>query len=283
MSAANFEDMDGTVKLTTPSSILPKVRVAAADSSLVLERGSTRGDLFAVEGAHPQAKVSANFLGRGRNSIRVSRSRVSQGQMMRSRSTWNPRGSTLTMLAHPTDWEPELFGKPEPDHDDPEIKGATCFADAKSDYMDEQFYNCMVLGEEDEKYGEILLNADKLTRGSFNILMPLRDHYLESQFEEIGIENIPKYRTAFYELIYSTPNLGNYTSGAVLTEELIRRPDKKFQRILKDNYLLIGRSIGAETSAARFAATAKEYYDLGCRFAVIRQDFSVISVIEAAR
>lgn len=32
-----------------------------------------------------------------------------------------------------------------------------------------------------------------------------------------------------------------------------------------------------------FEVIAKEYYDLGCRFAVIRQDFSVIGVIEAAR
>ena len=47
--------------------------------------------------------------------------------------------------------------------------------------------------------------------------------------------------------------------------------------------MIIGRRIDAKTSVEEFEAIAKEYYELGCRFAVIRQDFSVVGVIEAAR
>jgi len=53
-------------------------------------------------------------------------------------------------------------------------------------------------------------------------------------------------------MIYSTPNLGNYTTGAVLTDELIKRPDKKFQNILKDNYLVIGRRMDANLTVEQF-------------------------------
>ena len=73
--------------------------------------------------------------------------------------------------------------------------------------------------------------------------MPLRDDYLNEQLEELCLESNPENREKFYEMLYSTPNLGQYTSGAILTDELIRHPDKKFQQILKDNYLLVGRNI----------------------------------------
>jgi len=97
------------------------------------------------------------------------------------------------------------------------------------------------------------------------------------------MENNFKNREAFYELVYTTPNLGNYTSGAILTDELIRHPDQKFQKICKDNYLIIGRRIDSKTSVESYDQILKEYYDLGCRFVVIRQDFSMINTIEAAR
>lgn len=47
--------------------------------------------------------------------------------------------------------------------------------------------------------------------------------------------------------------------------------------------MIIGRRIDAQTSLEELETIAKEYYELGCRFAVIRQDFSVIGVIEAGR
>merc|ERR1712196_653603 len=97
-----------------------------------------------------------------------------------------------------------------------------------SGYLDDEFNKCLVTTSTDPKMGKILLNAEKLTKGNFNITVPLRDHYLEKQFKEMGMENNYDNRAAFYELIYSTPNLGNYTTGAVLTDELIKRPDKKF-------------------------------------------------------
>lgn len=141
----------------------------------------------------------------------------------------------------------------------------------------------MVSDQEDPKFSELLINTDKLTKNSFNITVPLRDFYLEKQFEEIGMVNNMRNREVFYELVYTTPNLGNYTSGAVLTDELIRRPDQKFQKILKENYLLIGRRIDAHTTLDKVKEILPEYYDLGCRFAVIRQDFSCINQIEASR
>ena len=47
--------------------------------------------------------------------------------------------------------------------------------------------------------------------------------------------------------------------------------------------MIIGRRIDAQTTLEDLETIAKEYYDLGCRFAVIRQDISHIGVIEASR
>lgn len=143
--------------------------------------------------------------------------------------------------------EDELYGKPQPDPEDPKITGDTRFP-KKQDHMDKMFFDQMFYNYEDEKYREILINTEKLTRGRFNITVPLRDPYLNDQFDEIGLKNDFANREKFYELIYSTPNLGQYTSGAILTDELIRHPDKKFQKLLKDNYLIIGRRIDAQTT-----------------------------------
>ena len=52
---------------------------------------------------------------------------------------------------------------------------------------------------------------------------------------------------------------------------------------MNDNYLLIGRRIDAKTSVDKYPTLVKEYYDLGCRFIVIRQDFGLVSQMEAAR
>lgn len=91
--------------------------------------------------------------------------------------------------------------------------------------MDQQFFDEQVVHYEDPKFREILINAEKLTRGRFNITVPLREDYLKDQFDEIGLTNDFANREKFYEMIYSTPNLGNYTSGAILTDELIRHPE----------------------------------------------------------
>ena len=122
----------------------------------------------------------------------------------------------------------EFHGKPQPDPEDPTVKGVTTFSEEKSNYMDEQFYNDMISFQEDPKYRDILINTDKLTKDAFNITVPLRYDDIGEQFQQIGMENTLENREAFYELLYTTPNLGNYTSGAILTDELIRHPDQKF-------------------------------------------------------
>lgn len=60
----------------------------------------------------------------------------------------------------------------------------------KSDYMDNQFLlEGLNFFEEDSRLRDLLINTEKLTRGNFNIIVPLRDKYLRQQFEEIGIPN----------------------------------------------------------------------------------------------
>ena len=113
---------------------------------------------------------------------------------------------------------------PQPDPEDPVVKGDIGFKN-KPDFMDEQFLLECLAQSQDPKYEQLLLNVEKLTKGAFNITVPLRDQDLKTQLEEVGMENNFKNREAFYELVYTTPNLGNYTSGAVLTDELIRHPD----------------------------------------------------------
>lgn len=94
--------------------------------------------------------------------------------------------------------------------------------------MDDLFKKFHLPYPDDEKTNQLMINAEKLTKGTFNITVPLRDYYLDAQLKEIGIENNEENRASFYDLIYSSPNLGNYTTGALLTDELIRRPDRKF-------------------------------------------------------
>ena len=101
------------------------------------------------------------------------------------------------------------------------VKGELFF-DNQSDYMDDMFYDEVICGKKDPQHRELQIITDKLTKESFNFTVPLRDYFLEEQFEEIGLENTLENRKAFYEMLYSTPNLGNYTSGAILTDELIR-------------------------------------------------------------
>lgn len=114
--------------------------------------------------------------------------------------------------------------------------------------MDDYFYGDMLYYEENPKYRELLTNTGKLTQESFNFTVPLRDEDLNYQFFEIGMDNSWGNRQDFYELIYSTPDLNQYLRGAILTDELIRRPDKKFQEILGRNNILIGRRIDAKTT-----------------------------------
>ena len=67
-----------------------------------------------------------------------------------------------------------LFGVPQPDPEDPTIKGDIGF-EKKPSYMDEQFLLECLAQSTDPKYEELLLNVEKLTKGAFNITVPLRD------------------------------------------------------------------------------------------------------------
>ena len=46
---------------------------------------------------------------------------------------------------------------------------------------------------------------------------------------------------------------------------------------------MIGRRTCSDTNVEAFERLAHEYYNLGCRFIVIREDFSQIGIIVAAR
>ncbi|HEY0662348.1 MAG TPA: class I fructose-bisphosphate aldolase [Lysobacter sp.] len=106
---------------------------------------------------------------------------------------------------------------------------------------------------------------------------------IAKRFAGVGIENTEEQRRAYRELLLSTPNLGQYISGAILYDETIRQSTKDgvpFTKLMMDNGIIPGIKVdkGPQPLAGcpgevvtegldGLRERLKEYYQLGARFA----------------
>jgi fructose-bisphosphate aldolase class I len=106
---------------------------------------------------------------------------------------------------------------------------------------------------------------------------------IAKRFAGVGIENSEEHRRAYRELLLSTPNLGQYISGAILYDETIRQSTKDgvpFTKLMMDNGIIPGIKVdkGPQSLAGcpgevvtegldGLRERLKEYYQLGARFA----------------
>ncbi|MHC9084854.1 class I fructose-bisphosphate aldolase [Luteimonas sp. RIT-PG2_3] len=106
---------------------------------------------------------------------------------------------------------------------------------------------------------------------------------IAKRFEGVGIPNNEENRRAYRELLLTTPNLGQYVSGAILYDETIRQSTKSgvpFTRYMADNGIIPGIKVDKGTHALAgfpgevvtegldgLRARLEEYYKLGARFA----------------
>ena len=106
---------------------------------------------------------------------------------------------------------------------------------------------------------------------------------IAKRFAGVGIENSEETRRAYRELLLTTPNIGQYISGAILFDETIRQSTKAgvpFTKIMTENGVIPGIKVDRGTfPLAGFPgevvtegldglrARLEEYYKLGARFA----------------
>lgn len=103
------------------------------------------------------------------------------------------------------------------------------------------------------------------------------------RFESIGLENTEENRRRYREMLYTSPDLGNYTVGAIMFDETARQSTaegKRFCEVLTDNGILPGIKVdtgvmliqGTKDESATMGLDGlgkrcAEYYEMGCRFA----------------
>lgn len=106
---------------------------------------------------------------------------------------------------------------------------------------------------------------------------------IAKRFDGVGIPNNEENRRAYRELLLTTPNLGEYISGAILFDETIRQSTRDgvpFTKVMADNGIIPGIKVDKSTHPlAGFPGEVvtegldglrdrlKEYYKLGARFA----------------
>jgi fructose-bisphosphate aldolase class I len=106
---------------------------------------------------------------------------------------------------------------------------------------------------------------------------------IAKRFAGVGIGNTEENRRAYRELLLTTPNLGDYISGAILFDETIRQSTKDgvpFAKLMADNGIIPGIKVDKGTHALAgfpgevvtegldgLRARLEEYYRLGARFA----------------
>ena len=106
---------------------------------------------------------------------------------------------------------------------------------------------------------------------------------IAKRFAGVGIENSEENRRAYREMLLTTPNLGNYISGAILFDETLRQSTKSgvpFARFMADHGIIPGIKVdkGPQPLAGfpgevvtegldGLRARLEEYYKLGARFA----------------
>ena len=106
---------------------------------------------------------------------------------------------------------------------------------------------------------------------------------IAKRFQGVGIENTEENRRAYREMLLTTPNLGEYISGAILFDETIRQSTKAgvpFARYMSEHGIIPGIKVdkGPQPLAGfpgevvtegldGLRARLEEYYKLGARFA----------------
>jgi fructose-bisphosphate aldolase class I len=106
---------------------------------------------------------------------------------------------------------------------------------------------------------------------------------IKKRFDGVGIECTEENRRAYRELLLTTPDLGEYISGAILFDETIRqstRDGKPFTQVMAEAGIIPGIKVDKGTHALAgvpgevvtegldgLRDRLKEYYKLGARFA----------------
>ncbi len=106
---------------------------------------------------------------------------------------------------------------------------------------------------------------------------------IAKRFDGVGIPNSEEQRRAYRELLLTTPNLGDYISGAILFDETIRQSTKAgvpFTKVMSDAGIVPGIKVDRGTTPLAgfpgelvtegldgLRARLEEYYRLGARFA----------------
>jgi len=139
---------------------------------------------------------------------------------------------------------------------------------------------------------ELVVNARKIAAAGKGILAADESTgTIQKRFDLIKLENTEEHRRDYRELLFTTPDLGKYVSGAILYEETLYQKTKEgkpFTQVLTDQGILVGIKVdkGLKTvpgTDGEFAVQgltdldvrAKKYYESGARFAKWRAAYSI--------
>ncbi|EGR34602.1 hypothetical protein IMG5_006010 [Ichthyophthirius multifiliis] len=131
---------------------------------------------------------------------------------------------------------------------------------------------------------ELAQNANKLaTPGKGILAADESTGTIGKKFTSVGIDNTESNRQAYRDLMFHTPGLEQHISGVILYSETAKQNDlsgKKFVQVLKEKDILCGIKVdqglknipGTKDETATHGldtldAMAKEFYQIGCRFA----------------
>ena len=122
-----------------------------------------------------------------------------------------------------------------------------------------------------------------VARGNGIIAIDESTGTIAKRFESVGIANSEEHRRAYRELLLTTPNLGDYISGAILYDETLRQSTKAgvpFTKVMVENGIIPGIKVDKGTQPLAgfpgevvtegldgLRARLEEYYKLGARFA----------------
>jgi len=131
---------------------------------------------------------------------------------------------------------------------------------------------------------ELKENAERISRRGLGILAADESTgTIGKRFDAIKLENNEENRRAYRELLFTTPDFEKYISGVILFEETTKQSAKdgtKFMDLLKSKGVIPGIKLDKGTAIIPgtneetatlglddLAKRAKEFYDIGCRFA----------------
>jgi fructose-bisphosphate aldolase, class I len=131
---------------------------------------------------------------------------------------------------------------------------------------------------------ELMKNAKKLAAPGKGILASDESTgTIGKRFEQINVKNTHENRIAYRELLFKTPDLEKYISGAIVFDETARDKGSDGRPLisyLEDKGILTGIKVDTgmviiegtnDESATQgldgLGKRAKEYYEMGCRFA----------------